>query len=182
MGRWERRRLRLKKNHGWKSERGCKIFVADRGAVRLDFPEDWVVVPDAKGSIKFLDRKPPNDDCTMQLTVMYLRDDVDWTGLDLSAMVRDVTTNDSREILERGDVQASERDGMDMAWIEVRFRDPNEDREAFSRTLLARKWNIQPLITFDFWADDIDRVGRAWDIMMKTLTLGDYVEDPTQRV
>ena len=47
---------------------------------------------------------------------------------------------------------------------------------------VARKWNIQPVFTFAYWADQAPRVAKAWDILLKTLILGDYIEDPTQRV
>ncbi len=136
MGRWERRRLRLKKDHGWTSEKDCQIFVADRGAVRFDFPRKWLVIPDPKGTIKFHDRKPPDDDCTLQLTVMYLRDDIDWSGLDLAMLVGKLSAEDSREVLERGEVQHFKRGGMDVAWIEIKFLDPVENREAIG----ARSW------------------------------------------
>src|SRR2546421_12305260 len=92
--RWTRKVLKLKEGHGWTSAPGCKIFVADRGAVRFDFPQEWVVIPTPEGSIKFHDRRPPNDDCTLQLTVMYLPDDVDWSGLPLSQLVREIVNND----------------------------------------------------------------------------------------
>ena len=57
---------------------GYNIFVADRGAVRFDFPRDWIIEPGENGSIKFHDKKPPDDDCTLQITVMYLPDGVDF--------------------------------------------------------------------------------------------------------
>ena len=71
---------------------------------------------------------------------------------------------------------------MDVAWTGKRYIDPKENREACSRTLIARQWNIQPIITYAYWADEATKATRAWDVMLKTLVLGDYIEDPTQRV
>ena len=185
MPKWERRRLRLKKNHGWTSEPGCQIFVADRGAVRFDILRNWVVEPGEKGSIKVMDRTPPDDDCTLEMTIFYLRDDVDWSGLPVSRLAREVGPKDLDnpvEVLERYELKEFTRDGMEVAWLGKRYIDADEGREAHSRLLVARKWNIQPLITFAFWADRADRGLKAWDVLLKTLILGDYVEDPTQRV
>ena len=201
MPKWERRRLRLKKNHGWKSEPGCQIFVADRGAVRFDLPRGWVVEPGKRGSIKFMDRKPPDDDCTLEMTVFYLNEEIDWSGLTVGRLVGDLGTKrdgepedvpefdddgepyvEPTEILEILPVTEFHRDGMSVAWNGRRYIDPKENREVSSRLLMARKWNIQPLITFAFWSDQAKQKGKAWDILLKTLILGDYVEDPTQRV
>ena len=52
MANWDKEELELKKSHGWRHKPGKRIFVADRGALRLEFPEDWVVIPD-DDSIKF---------------------------------------------------------------------------------------------------------------------------------
>jgi len=196
MPKWDRRRLRLKKNHGWKSEPGCQIFVADKGAVRFDLPRGWVVEPGTKGSIKFLDRKPPDDDCTLEMSVFYLNEDIDWSGLPVSRLVAEIgkrkpgdddpeeseSDPEPTNVLEELPIVEFHRDGMSAAWSGKRYIDPSENREASSRLLIARKWNIQPLITYAFWSDQVRETGRVWDILLKTLILGDYVEDPTQRV
>lgn len=200
MPKWERRRLRLKKNHGWKSEPGCQIFVADRGAVRFDLPRGWVVQPGKKGSIKFMDRKPPDDDCTLEMSIFYLNEQIDWSGLQVARLVEELAKKkpgddgepafddngepyeEPSEILEELPVTEFQRDGMSAAWNGSRYIDPKEDREAQSRLLIARKWDIQPLITYAFWSDQEEEKVRAWNILLKTLILGDFVEDPTQRV
>ena len=182
MARWEKRKLRLKKNHGWTAEPGCSVFVADRGAVRFDILQGWVIEPGKKGSIKVLDRPSPDDDCTIEMTVFYLREEIDWSGLPVGRLIQEVGGEEDHEVLERIAPQEFTRDGMTVAWSGTRYIDPEEKREACGRTLMARKWNIQPLITCAFWADQAPRVGKAWDILLKTLILGDYIEDPTQRV
>ena len=56
MAEWEKKTLRLKDGHGWSARPGCNVLVADRGAVRFDYPEGWVVVPDERGSLKLHDK------------------------------------------------------------------------------------------------------------------------------
>jgi hypothetical protein len=186
MPKWEKRRLKLKKNHGWTSEPGCHVFVADRGAVRFDILQGWVIEPGEKGSIKLTDKTPPDDDGTLEMSIFYLNDQIDWTNLKVASLVEDIGHKDDPEnpveVLERLDMQTFERDGMTVAWCGKRYIDAETGREACSRILVARKWNIQPLFTYAYWADDPGNLAKAWDILLKTLVLGDYVEDPTQRV
>ncbi len=186
MPKWEKRRLKLKKNHGWTSEPGCHVFVADRGAVRFDILRGWVIEPGENGSIKLSDCKPPDDDGTLEMSIFYLNDQIDWSGLKIADMLEEVGQKDDPdhpvEVLERMEIQTFERDGMSVAWTGKRYIDPLENREACSRILVARKWNIQPLFTYAYWADEQKSLEKAWDILLKTLILGDYIEDPTQRV
>src|SRR5215210_1801244 len=78
MSKWQKRTLKLRDDHTWSGRPGCRVFVADRGAVRFDFPQDWIVIPQAD-SIRFHDKQPPDDDCV--LGVSYLRlPPIDWSG------------------------------------------------------------------------------------------------------
>ena len=47
MADWLKEKYKLKKNHNWKAPDGYRIFVADRGAVRFNIPDGWIVEPDA---------------------------------------------------------------------------------------------------------------------------------------
>ena len=177
MAKWDKRTLKLPQKHGWHAKPGYKIFVADRGAVRFDFPEDWVVVPDAD-SIKFHDKQPPDDDCTLAMSVMRLPPG-DWSGLKLSTLVAKLVENDRRGATLRGEIVDVHRADLDLAWAEVAFIDPNEKRPARSRTCLARASNIQPLITFDFWEDQAPRLGKVWDEILRSLRVAEPIIDPT---
>ena len=85
MTEWERDELELRARHGWRAQSGCKIFVVDRGAVRFDYPQDWVVSPD-DDSVTLHDKEPP--DANSRLAVSYVRlPPVDWSGLPLAALV-----------------------------------------------------------------------------------------------
>ena len=180
MRRWEKRELKLKDKHGWTAKPGYQIFVADRGAVRFDIPQGWVVVP-GDGAVKICDKEPPNDNCAIQLTIFYLPHGVDWSALPLAQMLEDATSEDDPDsgTLARSEVVAIERPDMDLAWRETRFVDKNEQREAISRSCVARGRDLQPLITFDFWVDDAPRLYPVWDELLRSLRLGDYVSDPT---
>ncbi len=177
MAKWDKRTLKLPEKHGWHARPGYKIFVADRGAVRFDFPEDWVVVP-TEDSIKFHDKPPPDDDCTLGLSVMRLPPG-DWSGLLLATLVRQVIEHDSRGVTAVGEVVEVRRTDLELAWAEVRFIDPIENRPARSRTCLARAQDVQPLITFDFWEPEAPRLGKVWDEILRSLRVAEPILDPT---
>jgi hypothetical protein len=177
MAKWDKRTLKLPEKHGWHAKPGYKIFVADRGAVRFDFPEDWVVIP-GEDSIKFHDKQPPDDDCTLAMSVMRLPP-ADWSAIKLSFLVGKLVEQDTRNATLRGEIIEVQRTDLDLAWAEVEFIDPNENRPARSRTCLARASNIQPLITFDFWVDHAPKLGKIWDEILRSLRVAEPILDPT---
>ncbi len=71
--RWEKREMRLPKNHGWRTTRpGNKIFVADRGAVAFEYPHDWIISPSESGSIRFFDAPEPDDNIRLEVSVIRM--------------------------------------------------------------------------------------------------------------
>ena len=94
-------------------------------------------------------------------------------------MITTAIEGDRRKILSRGEIINASRSDLKVAWIETRFIDPKEHREAFSRLAIARGWNLQALITFDFWAEDVPRVKPVWDEVLRSVELGRYIDDPT---
>ena len=182
MAKWSKKVFKLKDDHGWKAKPGHKIFVADRGAVRFDYPADWVVIP-GTDSIKFHDRQPPNDNCLLQLSVLYLPAiGVDWSSLPLTQLLEEAIKSDQRGVLSQGEVVHVRRPDLELAWTETRFLDPTVRREACSRSCLARRSNIQPFLTMDYWPEDAARFVPVWDEVLRSLQLGVYVKDPTRRV
>src|SRR5262245_49729099 len=57
----------LPENSGWRCKEGYKIFVANRGEVRFDYPEHWLIGD--REPIMFVDQEPPADTCRLQLHV-----------------------------------------------------------------------------------------------------------------
>ncbi len=101
MPKWTKRELRIDEDHGWRCKPGYTIFVADRGAVRFDIPESWVVQVDAEG-VKIHDKPPPDDNARIQLTIFFLPPVIEWDGLPLATMLADALASRGREEARRG--------------------------------------------------------------------------------
>jgi hypothetical protein len=179
MSDWIKDELKLRDDHTWRAKPGCKIFVADRGAVRFDYPQDWIVIP-GENSINFHDRQPPDDDIHLEVSIMRLPP-VDWSGLPLRDLIPAAISGDKRDIQSRGEIQEAQHGDVEIAWLESVFIDKQEGpREARTRLCLARSGNIQPIITMEFWPEDMDRASAAWDNVLDSLELGMHIEDPTR--
>jgi len=177
MAKWKKETLKLKKHHMWKARPGYRIFVADRGAVLFNIPQNWIIEPDSD-STKFYDGKPPNDNC--RLACSYIRlPPIDWSGLPLSQLIEVAMKDDPRVLSSTGKLVQLQHGGVELAWTEFRFMDPTEHREAFTRVCIGRGSNIQTLITLDYWPEDATRLDLVWDEVMQSLELGRYIKDPT---
>lgn len=178
MAHWKQKNLRLKDKHTWKSKPGYAICVLDRGAIRFDYPVGWKVDAD-EDSLKVRDKPEPDDNCVLAVSHMHLpADPAD--RVPLRHLVQVSVDNDQRGVLERKDiVELAREDGIEIAWGEVRFMDPKEKREALGRICIARGSGVYCLITFDFWKDDATKFEYVWKEVLRSLTLGVYIKDPT---
>ena len=174
--RWIKETIDLKKDHNWKSAPGTRIFVAGRGALRFDVPQDWYFEPDEK-SFRFLDKKPPNDDCRLEASFNLLPP-ADWTDFPLVPLLKKIVREDERNPIELGEVIKLNRQTARVVWTQFKFIDPQENREAYSRICIGLGSGVQCLITFDFWVDDAERLTPVWDTVMDTLVLGLFIRDP----
>ena len=180
---WQERSYGLPANHQWTARPGNKVFVADRGKAIFEVPGDWTISPnpDGSGSIRFFDKpKEADADMRLEFSIIYppLRYPdtglpIDWSGLPLTKLIEDSALGgDTRGTTNRGQFQHSWRDDIEMAWLEVDFHDPGEDRLAHSRISLSRGPGIYAFITLDFWPEDAHRAHKVWDCVMETLKLG----------
>jgi hypothetical protein len=173
---WVKDTLDLPEGHNWQSKPGYKIFVAGRGAVRFDVPQDWVFEP-KEDSFEFLDGKPPNDNCRLEVSY-NLYPDADFSGVPLVSMLKQIMEKDSRNVLEQGEVVRVKCQTARIVWGELKFMDSQENREAFSRICIGLGSGVQCLVTFDFWADDAEKMTPVWDEVIDSLTLGLFIRDP----
>src|SRR5436190_1893518 len=122
--------LPLKKDHVWTATTGFRIAALDRGAIRFEFPQDWICVPD-EDSVKFYDREPPADNCRLAASRQRLPDAADRVGL--GTLVTGAAQGDSRGLRQTTEVVDLRRGSMELAWVEFQFTDPELKHEARSR-------------------------------------------------
>lgn len=173
---WIKKTLELKEDHNWKSKPGYHIFVAGRGALRFDVPQDWFFEPDTK-SFRFLDNKPPNDDCRLEASYNLLPPG-DWQDFPLVPLLKKVVQDDERDVMDLGEIIRLKCQTASIVWTELKFIDSQENRSAYSRICIGLGSGVQCLITFDYWVDDAERLTPVWDTVMESLTLGLYIRDP----
>src|SRR5713101_9356044 len=158
-----------------KSKSGYSICVLDRGAVRLQFPSKWIVKqrPD---SVQIHDCAPPDNNCVLGVSRFEAPEG---SGeISLRDVVEAALAGDEREILESMETIEVRRGDLEMAWKEVRYFEPEQKREAFSRLAVARGGGVHCLITFDFWTNQSAEFAPVWEEVLRSLVLGWYVDDP----
>src|SRR5690348_18175520 len=108
MADWLKEELKLKKNHTWKAPDGYRIFITDRGALRFNNPDGWVVEPDSD-SIKFYDVKPSDDSCRLACSYLRLPTRVDWGSLSLDNLINVALNGDERNPEPEGVIVHNQR-------------------------------------------------------------------------
>jgi hypothetical protein len=167
--------LKLKDNHTWKSKPGYAICVIDRGLVRFDYPNDWIVEPD-EGAVHLHDRPPSVESCDLGVSLFQLPPEhVRELPLDetlLNALGKDRTP------YQQSEIQHIQRGGMEIAWLEQRYLDPEYNRDARFRVALARE-SALCLISMNYWSSRSAGLERVWDEVLRTLVFGTPIADPT---
>lgn len=176
---WTREVYQLPEHHGWTASPGHKILVLDRGAVLLEFPVDWIVEPGPSQTQLRDEPSAEESSCVLAVSCMRLPP-VDWSELPLPRQLIEAIEGDDRDRIATGPLREATRDGLTMAWTELRVVDPGEHRESRSRMCLARGSTLQCLITLDFWPEDEARLDPVWDRVLSSLRLNARLEDPTR--
>lgn len=175
---FQKKTFRLKDDHTWQAPKGYKILVVERGLVSFNIPEDWLLAKFEP--LELHDKAPPDDNARLSMSFWRLPPGVDWTDLPLAPMLSQAAEGGTLQILARSAVAKVARTDLEMVWLEHRFLDPVEKREAFTRMALARGWDVQALLTFDYWVDDAEKFLPVWEEALRSLQLGRSIEDPTK--
>ena len=186
-GTWRKKSVKLPEHHGWTGTQGCQVFVADRGAVRFDVPRGWHIEPTDAGSIVMRDRPYPRDNCRIEMSLVHLPPDADLSSLPIDKILREVVmlapeeSASERETTWLAELHREQRDALELVWAEGEFMDPEENRAAKTRAMIARGEvvrAVQTFITMDYWRSDAAKHERVWDIVLKSLRVGEYINDP----
>ena len=171
----ERKELKLKAKHTWKSKPGYSICVLDRGAVRFDYPGNWVVKPD-EGAVHLHDREPSVESCDLGVSIFHVPGEAT-KDLPLGELLMGSLGGD-REPYQQSEIRHLQRGDIEISWLEQRYTDPDYKRDARFRVALARG-TVICLITMNYWANRASGLERVWDEVLRSLDMGLQVSDPT---
>ena len=168
--------FQLAPNHVWKAAPGCRILVIDNGGVRCDIPRDWIVYSPNR-HVFVIDRFPPDNRCMVAISCKRVSTEV----MAISAMwiLEEWIQGEDRRVLERSRPFRFHRWPLEVAWLQLRVLEAATGRERITRVCLARADGTQALIVFDFQRQDEAAMGWAWNTLIDTLAVGDYIEDPS---
>ena len=168
-------KLELKPNHTWKCKPGHKLCVLDRGVLRFEYPNHWIVEP-GDGAVHLHDRPPSVESCDLGVSlfpvpVQEIRD----FPLDQALMA---ALGSEREPYNQTEIRHMAHGEAEIVWIEQRYMDPQYKRDARFRVALARG-PVICLISMNYWANRASGLERVWDEVLRSLIFGVIVEDPT---
>lgn len=165
----------LPPDHGWTARPGFKVVVANRGAARFDVPRDWVLAPNEGSDLCLHDRPPPDDACRLEFSLLPIPR-LPGGGPALDELLDRSTRGDDIEELSRSEVTFERRDGLELVWNEIRFRDADTQRLALNRNCLAAGPGVHAVLTMSLWADDAAQFDAAWHEVLRSLELGRPVD------
>jgi hypothetical protein len=168
-------KLKLKDKHTWKSKPGHSICVIDRGLVRFDYPNGWIVEPE-EGAVHLHDREPSVESCDLGVSIFRVPPELA-RELSLDETLQSAL-GDDRKPYQQSEIHHVTRPDLEIVWLEQRYIDGEYNRDARFRVAVARGPALC-LISMNYWANRAAGLERVWDEVLRSLVMGMHVEDPT---
>ena len=169
----------LHANHVWKASPGCRILVLDGGAVRCDIPESWVISP-RDSHVLLWESRPVHS--RSALGISWHRVPAESFEIPLPMILAHGSATETRQIQHRGPIQRVIRPPLEIVWLQFRVLDPSDNREMCVRMCVGRAATTQAVLLFEFAPEDELRLFDAWQTLLNTLVLGEYISDPATGV
>jgi hypothetical protein len=165
----------LAPSHVWKAAPGCRILVIDNGGLRCDIPHEWIVYC-PRTHVFAIDRFPPDNRILLAISCRRVSSEI--VAIPLRRILEEWVQGEDRRVVERSALFHFHRWPLEVAWMELRVNgtEPNQDRT--TRVCVGRADRTQSLIILDFYSIDAPVVETAWQTLLDTLAVGDYIEDP----
>jgi hypothetical protein len=167
--------FQLAPNHVWKAAPGCRILIVDSGGLRCDIPQDWIVYS-PKTHVFAIDRFPPDNRCLMAISCRRVSSEV--MSIPLRWILEEWVIGEDRRVVERSETVVFHRWPLQAAWLQLRVAGAEPHQDKSTRVCVARADRTQALIILDFHSMDEPAFGPAWQTLMDTAVVGDYIADP----
>ena len=168
------RAIELQSGHTWKAAPGCHILLIDAGAVRFDFPAEWIVRSTSK-YVFVIDRQPPDDRCL--LAVSWRRISIRALSISTATLLDRLAPPETRPEDYRGETRHLLRPPLEAAWTETRFIEPIYGKDVCTRMCVARADCTQAVLLLDYREGSESVIDGAWKTLLDTLVIGEYIED-----
>ena len=169
------KKLKLKGNHSWKSKPGHSICVIDRGLVRFEFPSSWIVEP-KDGAVHLHDQQPSVESCDLGVSIFHVP--AEHVGeLCLEDTLRAAVAGE-RKPYQESEIHHITNFDTEVVWLEQRYIDAEYNRDARFRVAFVRGAALC-LISMNYWSSRAAGLERVWDDVLRTLSFGEQIEDPT---
>jgi hypothetical protein len=169
------KKFKLKDNHSWKSKPGNSICVLERGLVRFDYPSSWVLKTQ-EGAVLLHDREPSVESCDLGVSIFGMPGEL-IAELPLEEMLLN-SLGSERKPYQQSEIRHVRRADLEIEWLEQRYVDAGQNRDARFRVALARG-SVICLISMNYWSDRAAGLERVWEEVLRTLAFGLHVADPT---
>jgi len=127
--------FRLKANLTWKSKPGYSICVLDRGLARFDYPSGWVVEMQ-EGAVMLHDREPSIESCDLGVSIFRIAGQA-IADVSMDELLRN-SLDAGRNPYQESENHRLQRDDLETVWLEHRYVEPGQNRDARFRVALAR--------------------------------------------
>lgn len=168
--------FQLAPNHIWKAAPGCRILIVDSGGLRCDIPQEWIVYS-PRTHVFAIDRFPPDNRCLMAISCRRVSSEV--IAIPLRLILEEWVLGEDRRVVERSEPVIFYRWPLQAAWMQLRVVGSEPSQDKSTRVCVARADRTQALIILDFHSVDEALAEPAWQTLMDTIAVGDYIADPS---
>ena len=99
-------------------------------------------------------------------------------ALPLGIILEEWVVCEDRRVVEKGKPITFYRWPLQAAWLQLRVASSEPGLEKITRVCVARADRTQALVILDFHATDEPLAESAWQTVIETLVVGDYIADP----
>jgi hypothetical protein len=168
--------FQLAPNHVWKAAPGCRILIIDNGGLRCDIPYEWIVYS-PRTHVFAIDRFPPDNRCLMAISCRRVSSEI--IAIPLRRILEEWVVGEDRGAVETSEPVYFFRWPLQAAWMQVTVNGREPKANKTTRVCVARADRTQALIILDYHTADESSVETAWETLMDSLVVGDYISDPT---
>jgi len=99
-------------------------------------------------------------------------------AIPLRQILEEWVLGEDRVVVERNEPVYFVRWPLQAAWMQLQVKSQVPARDKTTRICVARADRTQALIILDYLSSDETFVEKAWETLMDTLVIGDYIADP----